>query len=225
MLAFWPERCSRLRFTRAGSSSRRRAARSGCRTTGDLAFADYRRGVYLTDLRSPERLVFRGHGLSPYDFTRRGDVVGVAGSELLLVSRAGKVLSRLPFRAGSGYAIDRRSDAYVLVTPSGRPARLHDRRLRLGQVVSGLGELSVIADRTIALTGTGRLSVIHEDGSVVASAARNPREQTPVVPPAASPDGLCRRLDAPRPQPAAPRSAARAGDDRLGRATSSLIVA
>ena len=42
---------------------------------GEFAFASYRRGVFLTDLTSGERLVVRGRGLFPYEFTSGGATV------------------------------------------------------------------------------------------------------------------------------------------------------
>ena len=155
----------------------------------EFAFADYRRGVFLTDLRGPERLVVRGRGLSPDDFTRNGDLVVAAGNALIMVSRADRVVGRFRFRPGSGYAFDRRRDAYVFVTPHGRLAVLRRRRVRIGPTVARLGPVRLLAPGLLAFTGRTGFTVMREDGAVVDAARWNPRAETLVAGPAVSPDG------------------------------------
>ncbi len=154
----------------------------------EFAFADYRRGVFLTDLRGPERLVLRGRGRYPDDFTRNGDLIVVARNTLVVVSRHGRVVGRYPFRQANGYAFDWRAHAYVFVTPNGRLAQLRNRRVRLGPVAAQLGGVSVLSRGLVALTGRARFTVLRENGTVVAGARWNPRAQTLLVGPAASPD-------------------------------------
>src|SRR5205823_1160771 len=57
-----------------------------------FAFASYRRGVFLTDLDGPERLVVRGRGLYPYDFDNAGQLIVGAGRTIALLSRSGATL-------------------------------------------------------------------------------------------------------------------------------------
>jgi hypothetical protein len=153
----------------------------------EFAFADYTRGVFLTDLRRPERLVVRGRGLYPDDFTRNGDLVVVAGSTLVVVSRRGRAVGRHRFRRGNGYAFDWRSDTYVYVAPSGRLATLRNRQVRLGPAVAALGGVSIPARGIVALTGRSRFTVLREDGSFVARAEWDPRAETLLSGPSASP--------------------------------------
>jgi len=84
---------------------------------------------------------------------------------------------------------DWRSDMYLFVTPRGRLAMLQDRRVRLGPPVGGLGELSAMNGRLVVFIGKRRFTIMREDGSVVGSAGWDPRRETLVVGPAASPDG------------------------------------
>lgn len=154
----------------------------------EFAFADYYKGVYLTDLRRPERLVLRGRGLYPDDFTRNGDLIVVAHHALVVVSRAGKIVGRHPFRSSNGFAFDWRSDTYVFVTPRGRLATLRERRVRLGPVVAKLGGVGVIAKGVIAFAGRGVLTLMREDGSTVASSRWDARRETLVAGPSASLD-------------------------------------
>ena len=156
----------------------------------EFAFADSVRGVYLTDLRSPERLVVRGRGLYPDGFTRDGDLVVVGKGALVVVARSGRAIGTHAFRPRNGYAFDRRSDTYVFVAPDGRLAVLRSRRVLLGPDVANLGALSVVADRTVSFTRRGGLTVMREDGNPVATARWNARIETMVGGEvSASPDG------------------------------------
>jgi len=154
----------------------------------EFAFADYYRGVFLTDLRQPERLVLHGRGLYPDDFTRNGDLIVVAHHVLVVVSRSGEIVGRHRFRASNGYAFDWRSDTYVFVTPRGRLAALRARRVHLGPMVAQLGRVSVVAKGLISLAGRGRLTIMREDGTLVATAGWRPEREALVVGPGASPD-------------------------------------
>ena len=155
----------------------------------EFAFSDYDHGVFLTDLRHPERLVVAGRGLYPDDFTRNGDLIVIGRGKLIVVSRGGRIVGVHWFRASNGYAFDRRSDTYLFVTLRGRLAALRDRRVRLGRAIPRLGGLTVLARGLVAVAGRGRLSVLHEGGGVVATASWDPRTETLVgYEVAASPD-------------------------------------
>src|ERR687884_2252491 len=54
-----------------------------------FAFASYRRGVFLTDLGRPERLVVRGRGLYPFGFLRDGELLVTSSRSIAVVSRGG----------------------------------------------------------------------------------------------------------------------------------------
>jgi hypothetical protein len=144
---------------------------------GLFAFASYRRGIFLTDLRHPERLVVRGQALYPLDFTEDGDLVVVAHGELVLVSRAGRVVRRFRFRPRNSFALDGRSGTLFFVTPGGRLAATHDRRVRLGRSVARIGgQISTPARGVVVFGGARSIVVMRDDGSVVARARwRSPR--------------------------------------------------
>jgi hypothetical protein len=136
---------------------------------GRFAFASYRRGVFMTDLRHGERLVFRGRGTYPVDFTRAGDLVVAAGRAVVLVSPEGRTLWRYPYRARNSFAFDERSDTLYFVTPSGRLASVRDRRLRLGRDLAGVGgQVSTAAPRLLVFGGARTIVVTRTDGSLVA---------------------------------------------------------
>lgn len=181
----------------------------------EFAFSDYDHGVYLTDLRHPERLVVSGRDIYPDDFTRNGDLVVVAHRVLVIVSRNGRVVGVRRFRTTNGYAFDRRSDVYAFVTADGRLATLHDRRVRLGPIVSRLGRLSVVAEGVVAFTRPGRLTLMREDGAPIASAAWDAREETLVVGPNGSPGGRSFVYELVRATPRPPRFAVPSGPATL----------
>ncbi len=138
---------------------------------GEFAYGDYRRGVFLTDLRSPERLVVAGRGLYPYDFTRYGDLIVVAGTRIVLVSRAGRVVARLRYRARNGFAFDERTDTLFYAAPDGRLARVRNRHVLLGHLLPLDGGVSLLAADLLVLAGAHALAATTLDGTVVARAA------------------------------------------------------
>jgi hypothetical protein len=144
----------------------------------EFAFADYYRGVFLTDLRGPERLVVRGRGLYPYDFTRRGDLIIDLGRRIETAARTGRLLARYRFSFRNGFTFDEQSDTLYFVTPAGRLAAVHDRRLRLGPRVGGLGGISTYARGLLVFTTNRRIVVTRRDGTFLAAAAWNPDRQT-----------------------------------------------
>lgn len=144
----------------------------------EFAFADYYRGVYLTDLRHPERLVVRGRGLFPYDFTRRGDLIVAGGRALQFFAPSGRRVGTYRFRLRNSFAFDWQTDRLLFVSPGGRLASVRDRRLRLGRSVQGFGGgLAVPAPGLVTLSRVGRIAVARPDGTIVASAGWNPARQ------------------------------------------------
>jgi hypothetical protein len=138
---------------------------------GRFAFASYRRGVFLTDLRHAERLVVRGQALYPLDFMQDGDLVVVARRELVLVSRTGREVRRFRFRPRNSFALDGRSGTLLFVTPGGRLAAAHDRRVRLGRSVTRMGgQITTPARGVVVFGGARSIVVTRDDGSVVARA-------------------------------------------------------
>jgi hypothetical protein len=143
---------------------------------GRFAFNSYRRGVFMTDLRHRERLVVRGRGLYPLDFTHGGDLVVSAGRTILLVSREGRTLRRFRYRPRNSFAFDERSGTLFFVTRRGRLASVRDRHLRLARRLDRVdGPISAPQHGLLVFGGAQRLVVTRIDGSVVARTRWRPR--------------------------------------------------
>ena len=87
---------------------------------GAFAFAAYRRGIFVTDLRSPERLVVRGVGLYPLAFLGDGTLLVVRGGwgpSVIRVTRDGSVVERHRYRPRNGYVFEERTETLHLVRP------------------------------------------------------------------------------------------------------------
>jgi hypothetical protein len=139
---------------------------------GSFAFATYRQGVFLTDLKGAERLVARGHGVFPLDFTRRGELLVAGRGSVRAVAGTGATLRRIRYRPRHGLAFDAATGELYLVTRRGRLVAWDGRRAHrirpLGRIdgwmtLSGSGLLVFEAPRA--------LTVLRLDGSVVARTA------------------------------------------------------
>jgi hypothetical protein len=138
---------------------------------GVFAFASYRRGVFVTDLESPERLIMRGVGLFPLAFLADGTLLVTQRGTVTVVSQDGSVLRRYRYRGRNGFAFDQRTESLFFVTPRGTLVRAQGTD---STVVRPLREL----DGWISLLGRDRLvfydvravAVTRRDGQVVASA-------------------------------------------------------
>jgi hypothetical protein len=156
----------------------------------EFAFGTYRHGIFLTDLRGPERLVAPGRNLYPDDFTRRGDLIVVGGRpSIALVSRSGKVVRRFAYRPRSGYVYDEQADTLHFVNPAGRLVAVRGRRVEQERSVAGIDGTLNLAPRTLVFTAAGSFTVTTRDGSIVASAHWNGRKLASDSGVAASPDG------------------------------------
>src|SRR5439155_18760815 len=98
-----------------------------------FAFASYHRGIFLTDLEGPERLVVRGRGLYPTDFDNAGRLIVGDGKRIDLISRSGAALRRYRYRLRNGFAFDERSDTLFFVSLGGRLARARGTTVRLAR--------------------------------------------------------------------------------------------
>jgi hypothetical protein len=143
----------------------------------EFAFASYRRGVFLTDLKGAERLVVRGRGLAPYYFTSNGDLLVTGSRSIRLVSRKSLVLRRFNYRARNGYTFDEQSNTLYYVTLDGRLATVHETgRARLGRRLRGVdGTVSLAQPGLLVFTGGQEFTVTHRDGTPVAHTSWNPR--------------------------------------------------
>jgi hypothetical protein len=155
---------------------------------GLFAFGSYRSGVYLTDLSSPERLVARGRGLFPLDFTRSGNLLVVGRREITVIGSDGRPLRR--FRFGRGYGFDATTDALYLVTPQNMLAEVRGTTLRLlGRAPRIAGNPIPLSPGLLAWYGTHALVVTDRAGAEVASARWSANLGTDDFGVSPSPDG------------------------------------
>jgi hypothetical protein len=136
-----------------------------------FAFSVYRRGVYLTNLRSAERLVVRSRDAYPLDFTRAGRLIVVARRTIVLVSRDGRIARSLRSDPGRGLALDSRSDTLFFVSPSDELAALDGTRVgRIASVAGIRGGFALATPDLLTWTADDALTVTTRGAAVVASA-------------------------------------------------------
>ena len=155
-----------------------RSSRDYYNTGGDIAFGphrfafdDYYHGIFLTDLRRPERLVARGRGLYPIGFTRGGDLlIAGSGHSISVVASDGRLLRRYSHRPQSGFTWDTPTDTLYFVRPDGMLAAAHGARLRLIHPVNGIGgEISFMPPGLLAFYARRGVTIINLSGKVIAS--------------------------------------------------------
>jgi hypothetical protein len=130
-----------------------------------FAFSAFHRGIYLTDLRHPERLVVHGRGLYPIGFTGSGQLlIAGSGHPISVVAADGRLLRRYSFRPRGGFTWDYRTDTLYFVRPDGRLAAAHGSHLRLLHRLTGIdgqigfapaGLLVFNGQRSVAITSLG----------------------------------------------------------------------
>jgi hypothetical protein len=136
-----------------------------------FAFASYRRGVFITDLVHPERLIAPGKGLAPYRFNRAGQLLVTGGGTLRLLAPDGTVLRRIHPRARNGYGYDERTDTLYYVTESGDLAAAKGARVRLLRSVAQIdGTISLGEPGLLVFSGGHSITVTRRDGRLVARA-------------------------------------------------------
>lgn len=136
-----------------------------------FAFAAYRQGVFLTDLRGPERLVAAGRGLYPFDFTREGQLLVTGGGAVTVVAPDGGMVGRFRYRQRNGLAFDVRTDTLFFVTPTGTLAAAHAARLSLVRRLRGIdGWISFAQPDLLVFSAARGVTVTRRDGTLVARA-------------------------------------------------------
>jgi hypothetical protein len=137
-----------------------------------FAFASYRRGIFLTDLKGPEKLAARGRGLYPFNFTSTGELLVSGPRAITVVSSTGKALRRYRYRQITGYAFDETSDTLFFGTPDGMLVSAHGSDVRLVRPLRGIGGMMSILQpsRLLVFEGEHSVFVIRRDGSFVARA-------------------------------------------------------
>ena len=145
---------------------------------GAFAFAAHRRGVFVTDLRSPERLIVRGVGLYPLAFLADGTLLvarGGWGPSVTRVTQDGTVLARHRYRPKNGYVFDQRTEALHLVTPERVLVRVTASRFVALRPLDGLdgwlgrvGPFLTLSDfGHVGRSDEIRSAVLRRDGRVV----------------------------------------------------------
>jgi hypothetical protein len=143
-----------------------------------FAFNDYYHGVFLTDLRSPERLLLRGRGLDPIGFTRSGELlISVPGRSIVVVSSDGRLLRRYSYRRSNAFTWDDRTDTLYFVRPGGMLAAAHGAQLRLIRHLTGVkGGISFTPPGLLVFYGRRSFAITNLDGRLIAQ-ARWPRSR------------------------------------------------
>lgn len=131
-----------------------------------------RRGVFLTDLRGPERLVIRGRQTYPLGFGREGELLVANRRTIFVVSRDGTVLRRLRYRRASSYAFDDLTKVLYFVSPAGVLTSLRGSTVRRIVTTRERGWISLLGRRLLTFTTPRRLAIVRRgDGSSVASSS------------------------------------------------------
>lgn len=160
---------------------------------GGFAFGSWRRGIFVTDLKQPERLVAHGVGLHPLAFLRRGELlVGDAGSghAVSVLGQDGSVLRRYRYRRQNGYQFDERTESLFFVTPGRMLVRADGTAARVLRPLGDLDGWVGFAGPYLTLSDEEGLAVLRGDGSLVSSWSwRVPRGSRLDLSPVASEDG------------------------------------
>jgi hypothetical protein len=139
---------------------------------GAFAFSSYRRGIFVTDLKSPERRIVRGVGLYPLAFIRDGSLLVSRARSISLLSQSGAVLRRFRVRRGNGWSFDQRTESLFFVTPSRVLVRANGTNVRRIRPLGRLdGWMYPLAHDLIAFHGRRSVTVIRGDGRFVARAS------------------------------------------------------
>jgi len=136
-----------------------------------FAFDSYgRRGVLLTDLRSPERLVLHGRGLYPIGFSNRGELLVNGRRMITVISPDGTVLSRYPYRRSSSFAFDEQTKTLYFVSPDSVLSSAQGRAVRRIRKVRVRGWIGLLGRRLLTFTARRHVAVLRRDGSFMAGA-------------------------------------------------------
>lgn len=135
-----------------------------------FAFDDYYRGLFLTDLRHPERMVMRGRGLSPIGFTRAGELlVAVPGYSIAVVAPNGKLLRRFSYNGRNSFTWDEQTDTLYFVRPDGMLAAAHGEHLHLIRPLTGIdGSIWFTPPQLLVFNGRHSVTISNLHGRLIA---------------------------------------------------------
>lgn len=155
-----------------------------------FAFASHRHGIYLTDLQHAERLVLPGRGLYPYSFTSSGELIVTGPHTITLLSPAGTVLRRFPYRSRNGYGFDEQADSFYYVRPAGRLAILHGTHTLLERSLAHIdGILTITRRNLLVFSGADSITATTRSGALIASAHWTNRRLSSDAGVSVAPDG------------------------------------
>jgi hypothetical protein len=159
-------------------SARRYLGEDGAGVFGPHSFAFVSwglRGVLLSNLHGPERLVLHGRNLFPIGFTATGELVVSGRRTIVVLSPRGQLSRRLSFRASSSFAFDEATGGVYFVSPAGVLTVAEGSHvLRLGPAPPG--SIALLGQRLLSFSLAGHVAVVRRsDGGLVASASWSPR--------------------------------------------------
>jgi hypothetical protein len=136
-----------------------------------FAFSAFHHGIYLTDLRHPERLVVHGRGLYPIGFTRAGQLlIAGSGHPISVVAPDGRLLRRYSYRPRAGFTWDYRTDTLYFVRPDERLAAAHGSHLRLLHRLTGIdGQIAFTPPGRLVFAGQRSVAITSLSGRLIAS--------------------------------------------------------
>ena len=138
---------------------------------GSLAFGAYGQGVYLTDLRSRERLVVREPYAWPLAFGADGHLVVRTGRGLVILRPGGSVQRRVAYRVGHGAVVDPASSRVYVVAPGAVLTAVDGAHVaRLGRLAGVRGWLTAVRGGRAVFQERSAVSVWDVRGRVVARA-------------------------------------------------------
>jgi hypothetical protein len=171
-----------------------------------FAFAAYKRGIFLTDLNSPERLVLPGPALHPVAFLRGGELLVADGAHhsLSVLAPDGSLLRRHRYRARNGYVFDQLTETVFFVTPERMLVRADATGVHVVRRLWDLDGWIWLAGPYLTLSDEGKFAVVRRDGTLVSRWSLPPAGKSRSdLSPVASDDGRMiafRRVPARRPR-------------------------
>lgn len=131
-----------------------------------------RQAVFVTDLRGPERLVFRGRFSYPLAFTEDGQLLLAGRRTITVLAGDGTVLRTLRYRRSSSFAFDEATKTVYFVTPGAVLTAAHGSAVRRIAAIRERGWIRLLEQGLLSFTARRHVAIVRrDDGSLVASAS------------------------------------------------------
>ena len=139
---------------------------------GLFAFGSYtHRGIFLTDLRRPERMVARGRAVYPLGLTGGGMLLVDAQHAILVIAPSGRTVRRYGYARRRGFAFGDAQGVLYFVTRGGTLAEMRNGRARIvGRAPAIVAWPNLIAPGLVAWQRAHRVVISNGSGDVVARA-------------------------------------------------------